>query len=111
MSMPEFRKSAISGMAFSHWLMAPSIRLLSAVVLALVVGVVAAVEDSAVSLTSLGAALAIVVLGAFVCSELSRVSWLRLIGIDTALCLVVPSLLVDLSWVPRSTIGSLGATM
>ncbi|MEH2505287.1 malate:Na+ symporter [Bradyrhizobium sp. AZCC 1578] len=109
--MPEFKKSAISSTASSHRWMALSTRLLSAVVLALVVGVVAAVADSAVSVGSLGAALAIVVLGAFVCAEFRRVSWLRLIGIDTALCLVVPSLLADLSWVPRNTIGSLGAAM
>jgi malate:Na+ symporter len=83
----------------------------SVAMLAIVLGAVAGVGNPAASGRSLSAALAIVVFGAAVCAGVGRLSWLRSMGLDTAFCLIIPSLIASFSWMPRSTIASLSAAM
>ncbi len=109
--MSEFRRSAMFGRGIWYRWTVRSTRLLGAILLALLVGGAATIQNPAVSAGSLGTALAIIVIGSIICAEFSGFSWLRLMGIDTALCLVIPSLFAGLLWVPRNAIASLDAAM
>jgi Na+/citrate or Na+/malate symporter len=58
--------------------------------------------------TTIALAVAIVVLGSFLCAEFGRYLPLaRLVGLDTMLCLLVPSLLISHSWIAPVVVTSM----
>lgn len=109
MPVPASKRNAIRDAASSPRWRTRSTGVLGVVVLALGLAAVASVEKPDVSLGRLCIALFITILGAFACAEFGRLSRLRLIGIDTVLCLVIPSWLAGIAWIPRDTVVSLGA--
>lgn len=109
--MSAFIKGAGSDPGVHRRLSERGARGIGAALLVFLVGGFAILQSPTVGVASIGTALAVVILGSAFSAEMGRFPQLRLIGIDTVSCLMIPSLLAGYSWISRDAIASLGAAL